>query len=336
MRQDFYEACSNDTLNDALQVEKVDQVVQRLLRENQREYDIHVIRERVHEITEIVRDFLTRCDQDGKPDEWHNFAVSLARHDHYALACEVLDRALALGRNKKNTDLLADYLQFGMCCNREEQCHVHYETLKNIHRVKYSWRAFSFSIDYLMHLWEESDTLEEMDRLEKEMFNLADDFQKYFPKLEEGYSSKADIYSKLRMHDKVIETLEEALKKLPRTPKCALQLADAWFEECEYKKALDALSRAVKNANQPQQGINSGYARCLMGLSMLADAELKGDAITEELIRNVYLEFNLAVSREYRHAPYRNTVKEKTKEISLRYDVQVPMEFEDLHDLVSN
>lgn len=334
MKQTSYEDCGNDNLNYTLQVDKVDDIVQRLLRENQREYDILVIRERVQEITEIIKDFLARYDQDGKPDEWHNFAVSLARHDHYGLACDILDRALE--RNPKNTDLLADYLQFGVCCNRKEKCRMHYETLKNIHRKKYSWRAFSFSIDYLMYIWEQSDTLEEMTCLEEEMFSLAEDFHKYFPKLEESYSSKADIYSKLREHDKVIETLERALEDLPRTPKCALQLADAWFEQCEYEKALAALSRAVKNANQPQQGINSGYARCLIGLSMLADAELKGVTISEELIRNVFLEFNLAVSREYRHAPYRNTVKEKTKEISLRYNVQVPLEFEDLHDLVSN
>lgn len=334
MRQDSYEACGNNRLNDTLQVDKVDRIVQRLLRDNQREYDIYVIRERVHEITEIIRDFLARFDQDGKADEWHNFAVSLARHDHYGLACDVLDKALE--HNQKNTDLLADYLQFGICCNRKEQCRTHYETLKNIHRKKYSWRAFSFSIDYLMYIWEQSDTLEEMKRLEKEMFGLAKDFHKYFPKLEESYSSEADIYSKLREHDKVIETLEKALNELPRTPKCALQLADARFEQCEYEKALDALRRAVKNANQPQQGINSGYARCLIGLSMLADAELKGETISKELIRNVYLEFNLAVSREYRNAPYCNTIKEKTKEISLRYDVQVPLEFEDLHNLVSN
>ena len=334
MKQDSYEEYGKDSLNYTLQIDKVDDVVQRLLRDNQREYDIYVVRERVREITEIVRDFLSRYDQDGKPDEWHNFAVSLARHNHYGLACDILDRALE--RNQKNTDLLADYLQFGICCNRKDKCQTHYETLKNIHRKKYSWRAFSFSIDYLMYIWEQSDTLEEMECLEKEMLGLANDFHKYFPKLEESYSSEADIYSKLREHDKVIETLEKALKELPRTPKCALQLADAWFEQCEYEKALVALRRAVKNANQPQQGINSGYARCLMGLSLLADAELKDGEISEELIRNVFLEFNLAVSREYRHAPYRNTVKEKTKEVCLRYDVQIPMEFEDLHNLVNN
>ena len=53
MKQDSYEEYGKDSLNYTLQIDKVDDVVQRLLRDNQREYDIYVVRERVREITEI-------------------------------------------------------------------------------------------------------------------------------------------------------------------------------------------------------------------------------------------------------------------------------------------
>lgn len=317
-----------------LPITRVDNIVQGMIRECQREDDLYAVREQVREISKVVGEFLAMPGQDGSADMWHNFAVSLARYDHYELACDILDRALKL--HGPNTDLLADYLKYGLCCDRRDVCRSHYETLRGIRRVKYTWRAFSFSIDYSIHMWEQSDSLEEMDELEKQMLSLAADFRKYFPYLEESYSSEAEVYQKLRMHEKVIETLEAALQKLARTPKCALQLADMMFEQCEYEKALAALERALKNANEPQQGINSGYARCLTGLSKLAKAELEETELTPAMIRDIYLEFNLAVDNEFRHAYYRNTIREKAKELQLRYEVPIPAEFKALDELVND
>lgn len=333
MYEDHSKSHISNKLTGTLAITQVDTILQQHLRTMQKERDIYAAREQARELAEIIKDFLAMPAQDGHADVWHNFAASLARNDHFELACDVLDRAIAL--NGKNTDLLADYLNYGLCCNRKEQCKIHHETLQKIPRVKYSWRAFSFSIDYLMYEWEQSDSLEEMDELEKQMLDLASDFRKYFPHQEESFSSEADVYTKLRVHDKVIETLETALATLARTPKCALQLADIMFERCEYQKALSALERALKNANEPQQGINAGYAHCLAGLCKLANAELQGTALTPETLRDIYLEFNLAVSDEYRHAHYRGTIKEKARELQLRYNTQIPMEFEDLDALVN-
>ena len=64
------------------------------------------------DLYELIDQFLSQDQQSGDADDFHNFAVELARKDEYILACSVLDCGLKLF--PKNVDLLADYLQFGV------------------------------------------------------------------------------------------------------------------------------------------------------------------------------------------------------------------------------
>lgn len=261
-------------------------------------------------------------------DDWHNFAVDIARKDLYDLACDILECGLSI--YPKNIDLLADYLQYGTSCGRIENCKSFYKVLSKIPKIRWSWRGYSFSVSYLTYLWERSDSEKELDKLQEEMLSIAATFRKNLPFDEESYRCEADIYKLLHKNKEEEEVLRLALKNIKIAPKCALRLADLLFERGEYEEALPLIQRGLLDAMQTQRSVNEGYLYFLMGLTKMALAQQAGMPISEETACEIYADFDISLRQENRPA-YVNTMKAKTIVLVNKSGVPIPEKYEELN-----
>lgn len=243
----------------------------------------------------------------GSASDYHNLTVSLTKKDLYDVACNVLEIGLSNPGYSKDVDLLADYLIYGIKCGREESCERYYQTLLRIPKCRWKWRAFNFSIDYLLHKAEALESEKELIIARKEMLQLINAYKKYFPSSEDCYVSESEIYSFMNQRTKEKDCLLLAYNKISRAPQASLHLADIAFEEGNYKEARDYLSKAKITGIGKNSRINLKYVyyldmMCL--ISILHEKELKDRESSpyerediEELYRN-YSESETILSDE--------------------------------------
>ncbi len=127
----------------------------------------------------------------GSVDEFHNFAVNYAQTDDKQTACEILK--LGLNLYPSSVDLLADFIQYGVQCGREEECEKYFQKLQTIPKELWSWRGFDFSIDYLQNKLERMNSKEEYTSIRKDMLNLVASFREYMPFDERSYLAESYI-----------------------------------------------------------------------------------------------------------------------------------------------
>ena len=73
--------------------------------------DLYEAEAALKDLNALVQRVIQQTVKAGDADDWHNFAVDIARKDLYDLACDLLECGLSI--YPKNIDLLADYLQYG-------------------------------------------------------------------------------------------------------------------------------------------------------------------------------------------------------------------------------
>lgn len=283
------------------------------------------------DINALVRRVTHQAKKIGDADDWHNFAVDIARKDLFDLSCDLLECGLSI--YPKNIDLLADYLQYGTSCGRTETCKEIYKVLSKIPKIRWGWRGYSFSVNYLKYLWERSDSEKELEKLQNEMLNLAKLFRKNLPDDEESYRCEADIYKILHRREDEESTLRAALSNIKLAPKCALRLSDLLFDRGDYDEALEQIRRGLRDAMQTQRSVNEGYLYYLMGLTKLAIAQQAGTPTSEEVACDIYSDFEISLQQEKRSA-YVNTMKIKTIILKNKSGVPIPETNEELCYLI--
>jgi tetratricopeptide (TPR) repeat protein len=276
--------------------------------------------------------FLEQTEQAGDADDYHNFAVALARKDEYVLACKVIECGLSLF--PKNVDLIADYLQYGTNCNRIEECKRLYKTLLKIPRRRWTWRGFAFLIDYIKYLIERTDSEKEIDTREQEMIAVVTEFRQYYPYSEETYRVEADAYKCLNMQEQELNALKTALDVLDVAPKCALRCADILFERGRYEEASTAIKRCISDATQTQSSVNEGYIYYLSALCALAGSQKANKQLSEDEVLNIYSDFNIALMG-LRDSSYSAVIKTKTNTLVNKSGIDVPSEYDHLCDCIA-
>ncbi len=289
------------------------------------------------DLYELIDKFLAQESQNGGADSFHNFAVDLARRDEYVLACKILDCGLKY--YPKNVDLLADYLQYGVSCNKLEECKQIYKTLIKIPRRRWTWRGFAFLVDYLQFLMDRSDSDKEIDAKEKEMLSVVRDFRIQFPYSEESYRTEANVYHILNMADEETNVLKDALEKVRVAPKCALRYADLLFERGFYEDAASAIRRAISDATQTQTSVNEGYLYYLSALCKIAimqKTESEHISRSPEDVKDIYSDFNIALTKFHNtNNSYIDVIRTKTLTIINKTGVEVDPSFELLSEYVA-
>lgn len=283
-----------------------------------------------NKLNQFVEELVAQDELCGNANDYHNFAVELSREKQEHLACLIIERGLK--QFPSNVDLLSDYLQYGISIGKEKECKEVYEKLMKIPNNRWSWRGFSFSINYLQHILDDiSESSQQMEELKEKIIQIADDYVKYLPYSEEGYRAKARVYSSIKDNPNAeIEILKECLSIVKVCPKSALRSADIYFERGEYEKALECVDRAIKDANQTQGSINEGYVYYLSGLckmSMLgAEAGREIDETVREKVVDIFvdfdsafLEFGLEID-----GTYKRVMIKKAKLLKSRYEVDIP------------
>lgn len=288
------------------------------------------------DLYDLIDCFLNQNQQSGDADDFHNFAVELARKDEYTLACKVLECGLSLF--PKNVDLLADYLQYGVRCNKIDECKKMYKTLVKIPKRRWTWRGFTFLVDYLQFLIDRSDSDKEIDAKEKEMIEVAAVSRKRFPYSEESYRIEASVYHILNP-EKETDILKAALDNVKVAPKCALRYADIMFERGMYEEAASAIKRGISDATQTQSSVNEGYIYYLSALCKIAIYQKNGsDAkLSEEEVYDIYADFNIALSKfQGAKNSYTDVIATKTNTIVNKTGVAVDPKYELLYDCVTD
>lgn len=293
--------------------------------------DIYETEAAIRDLSSLVHRVLNQKVKQGDADDWHNFAVDIARRDLFDLACEILEGGLQAF--PKNADLLADYLEYGISCGRIDRCKEYYKTLLKIPKIRWNWREYSFLIDYLSYLWERSDSEKELLKLQNEMLDLANEFRSNFPKGEESYRCEAEVFKLINDKESEEKVLRLALNEQTIAPKCALRLADLLFDRGDYEDALKQIQRALHDATQTQRCVNEGYLYCLSGLSKMALAMRDENAITEDAVLEIYSDFDISLQQNHKSS-YVDTIRSKTIILVAKSGIPVPDSLEELSYVV--
>ena len=284
---------------------------------------------------EVVRSLIhTFCNQEeicGTEDEFHNLAVNLTKSNLEDLACAVLERGIKM---HKNVNLLADYLQYGLRCGYKKKCSEYFNLLKKIPKRIWTWRGFSFSIEYLQYkLDNEVTTDKEIDKIVKEIESIADEYLLKIPYSEDSYLVRSRIYRTVKDNpDKELEILKECMEKINVCPRVALRSADILFERGIYDETLQYVQRALNDANRTQGSINEGYGYYLAGLCKMSLLPKEKMQVQKSDVESIYEEFNSALLNFDREidATYREIIVKKTKSIKAKYNVDIPYLYEKL------
>lgn len=262
----------------------------------------------------------------GTADDIHNCAVPYARENMYDCACIILKRGLdELGAA---IDLLADYIRYGISCGKYTECEEYYNRLNEIPQQEWNWRAFSFSIDYLLDKLNRIRNTEERAELKRMVIKLADQFVATIGN-DQAYYDKAQVLKTLG--NSISETEESVLQRginsLKVAPRCALRMADILFERGEYQEAAKLLKRCCLNAFKPQPDINSGYSYLLSALSKtsgLFDEHSDGSfEDCEDAVLDLYKDFNTAIESGLA-AVYRGTADTAIKIVAAQTGYEYP------------
>ena len=227
---------------------------------------------------------LNDIEIEGTADEIHNFSMELTRAGYYGRACYILEQGIA--QYKLNTDLLADYLAYGVRCGQNEKCEEFFNKLDEISDRRKTWRAFRFAVDYLIYQISETDNDDEISKLKEKALNLVDRFKKNLPEEELAYLCEYEIYEATFDEGTGLEKLESFLNDEKRTakvaPKCHLKYIDKMLQKGEYEKITLYANDGAAEAAQEQESVDTGYffyALALAKDALWLKSEQKKDAI---------------------------------------------------------
>lgn len=276
-----------------------------------------------------INQFLSINEVTGSPDEFHNLSVNFSRKDDYMTACKVLVKGL--GKYPYSTDLLADFLQIGLYCNKEEECQYYYSVLLSIPKEKWTWRGFSFSIDYLQLITEKYHDEKKIEENFRIMLKIADEYADYFPYEEDVYLTKADIYKHFNQQKKEIECLKMAVDKKIKSSKCGLRLADFYFSKGDFRTALEYIERSKVESIDAQNKINVGYMYYLAGLCKTAILQMEKDFYNQSAVMSIYQDFYIAEETAENVASYAKNIRRQIlileTKTGIKYDDAVNAQF---------
>lgn len=258
-----------------------------------------------------LRDVILAGTAKGSADEFHNFCVNYASRGDYESACNLLK--VGLQQHPFSTDLLADYLQYGIKCGKTEECNEYYTRLKDIPKERWTWRSFDFSIDYLKELTSAFSNPEIIEEKKEEMLSLADEFQRQMPYDEQPFLAKAEIFEFFGLHADATTTLKIAVDSIKVSPKCCLKYSDLMLERGEYNEVISSTKRGIIASAQDQATVNIGYLFFLSALAkdaLIHESEAYNDS---SIIFDAYTDYRIAETLlDAGRIAYLKTIKTRT------------------------
>lgn len=274
--------------NKVVSVSKLQELLTKIIEENDVEYECETL--------EIINDSIKKCfpkrfsfnfkKSAGSKDDYHNLSVTLARKELYLLSCYVLEKGLDKFPN--SVDLLADYIEYGIRCEKIKECKKYYKHLKHISKNLWTWRAFDFSIDYLLFILECNPKKADNDEIKQ----LIEDYKRFFKFDEKSYIAEANYYNKINNHQKELEVLLDATEQIKVCPRCSLKLAEIYFKQANYYEAgkvLDRCKLLTPHYNTSEEIGNIYLLSSLCGISIYylnLASNITNNTIVDEVFKN--------------------------------------------------
>lgn len=253
-----------------------------------------------YETLKLIKDSIKKCFSPnfifnfkkcvGSKDDYHNLSVILARKELYLSSCTVLEKGLDKFPN--SVDLLADYIEYGIRCEKIKECKKYYKHLNSIPKDMWTWRAFDFSIDYLLFILESNP--QKLDH--REIRNLIDTYKTNFNYDEKSYIAEANYYSKINNHKKEIETLKDAINKIKVCPRCSLKLAEIYFKQANYFEASNVLENCkllTPHYHNSEEIGNIYLLSALCGISLYY-LKVSSNSINKTMAEQVFKDYKAA------------------------------------------
>lgn len=256
----------------------------------------------------------------GGADDFHNFTVSISKisGDNRA-ALQIAEEGLKL--HSDNTDLLADAILYGRNCGEREDCAAWYRKLQEIDKSAWSWRAFSFSIDYLLDEYASKRATAE------EMLGLVNDYQEFKPDEEDAWLSEYDFYNSTNNRSKGLQALNTADAKFKFCPKCWLRLADIKMDDGLYDEAEPFIKKLKRNPKSGES-VNMSYVFLLDGLcrmtKMMNTDEYEDGKYDDKEIYRIYKSFHISASMPGYRDNIRQQIVEQIDRLERETEVEYP------------
>lgn len=237
---------------------------------------------------------------DGSSNEFHNACVDLARAAEYSISCQLL--LIGIHKFPTDTDLLADFLCYGMRCKDLQELAPIFSKLIAIDKSIWTWRAFSFSIDYLIKQYKSCQDTEEKAKYTAQIESLLSEYKEYSQYFsdqsdrEKCYNETYEYYMLIGKTEPALNALKDAIKEIPgKCAQCALQLADYYFDAGKYEDVI-APATVAAMVIEVQPAIDYSYLYFILGASREYKARKDGGSFTEETIRPIYRAYFAALT----------------------------------------
>lgn len=213
----------------------------------------------------------------GTSAEYHNLVSEYARKGSYRYATEVAKAGAK--KYGKNVDLLADIVKFGSQCQDKDACERAHDRLNSIDKKMWTWRAFTFVIDYLENVMEMSnkdgDTRETEEQIKDEILKLIEEYKKLED--ERAWVAEAELYVKYGEREKAINVLKDGVEKVTVAPQCCIKLSDMLLESGDYEEVVKYSSMGIRGTAQDQPSASNGYL--LYASALAKDALIHREAL---------------------------------------------------------
>lgn len=270
----------------------------------------------------------------GDTNDYHNYSVVVSKVDDYLTAYEIVKRGL--GQFPYNTDLLADAIYYGSNCNKFSECEEHLRTLLTRPRASWTWRAFSFIIDYLKDRWDWEDEKGKIVAGLSTALKVSKDYQRFLPSEERGYLAEYELHqslAKVALEDNDIDTSKKhrdlALQILKDTiddgeyaaVQCSLKYVDALFSQQQFEEVISVCDKALQ-FGQPSASARLGYFMYLSAQSREILLYKKGEPYDEDEVKLIYKEYIAALADT--GTSYKQNIDRRVKILSARSGVKIP------------
>lgn len=272
----------------------------------------------------------------GDANDYHNYSVVMSREDDYLAAYEIVARGLK--QFPYNTDLLADAIYYGSNCQKYSECEEHVNVLLSRPYSSWTWRAFSFLIDYFKNRWDwVTDVKSVEDGLEIAL-EVAKSYQKYLPSEERSYVAEYEVHQSLAKIaidnddiDGAVRHREDALALLENTinngeysaVQCAMRYADALFEQRKYEKVIEICKKALEFGEETASA-KLGHFMYLSAQSNEILLYQNNSWRDESKVNEVYSEYIAALADT--NESYERNIQTRVKILAARSGVKAPEE----------
>ncbi len=231
---------------------------------------------------------MTDSDDEEKyptADAIHNESADYARRRAYGKAAKICIDGLE--RFPDNIDLLADVVKYTGDSGDADTAKEYLNMLLARPRRVFNWRAFTFSIDFLIA----TDPVgnEELIR------ELIKDYHTLLPTNEKAYMAESELEEAIGNRQRSMEILVEAVTNMPNCPQVALRLADMQLDDGLFAEAKETAHHAMVASAEVQPSVNVpylAYIHCLCDDALLHQRALAGEHVDTDEVKRVMAQYN--------------------------------------------